>query len=204
MNKTGKGYFQKGNELGQGGVREGAGRLLQPTRAQTLKMKKYLGRLLTSDIKLMCRLEWRPEEFADQVQFGGSETDEQADGKTSQKRSGGYFLDPIFKARLELLKFRLTKYTTGAPKEIDVNVDVNPLWTILKELPTYNCNDPLPIPSSSANGSSTHLLSNGNGTHSESSPKVVELPVQSVTVAEKQDSLPSQESGSWSHAKNQE
>lgn len=108
-----------------GGARPGSGRKLQPSGKGLSKMRRYLEVALLSDFRLMAHLALRPDEFKDQVLFGGTdETDK--DGKT--KSSGGYFLDPLFKERLSLLKFRLSKFLPDAPREVEVN----------GEMTTYN------------------------------------------------------------------
>ena len=108
-----------------GGKRVGAGRKLAPGTKALRKMRKYLEVTLLSDFKLMAHLALRPEEFDDQVQFAGQEDDGlDKDGKPYTKRTGGYALDPLFKERLALLRFRLHKFLPDPPKEVDIQADV--------------------------------------------------------------------------------
>jgi hypothetical protein len=110
-----------------GGARTGSGRKLQPSQKVMRKLRKYLELTLLSDFKLMAHLALRPEEFADQVQFAGSEKDESTEGKQSQTRTGAYALDPLFKERLSLLRFRLQKFLPDAPKEIEMSGEMEML-----------------------------------------------------------------------------
>lgn len=107
--------------VNNGGARPGAGRKLQPSSRALRIMKKYIDFLYVQDFKLMAHLAYRPEEFADQVQFAGSEKDESTEGKQSQTRTGAYALDPLFKERLALLRFRLQKFLPDAPKEVELS-----------------------------------------------------------------------------------
>lgn len=176
MNPTGKGgvQFQSGNKLGQGGARPGAGRQLQPSRKALRVMKRYLDLLYISDAKLMAHLALRPEEFDDQVQFAGAEEDGlQPDGKPYQKRTGGYALDPLFKARLDMLKFRWAKMIPDPPKEVEVTGDVQMrglppqmLQVLLQSVnqltsPSNSKPPSFEIPSTLPAPSASHVLTNG-------------------------------------------
>jgi hypothetical protein len=200
-NPNPKNQFTKGNTFGKGGVREGSGRQMQPSRKALREFRRLNEISMRADFKLLARLAIRPKEFEQYVIFGGKETDEQSDGKATQSRSGGYFLDPLFKLRVELARFRMNKYIGDPPKELDVNVDqtTHSIWMILKD-----CRNELEIQSHLENGSTTHPSNNGNGTHLPPSQKVVELPEQSVTVEAKQDSSQSPGAGIWSAVKKQE
>lgn len=110
------------NKGSWGGQRTGSGRKLQPRQKVMRNLKRYLEVSLLSDFKLMAHLALRPEEFADQVQFAGKEEDSlDKEGKQSQSRTGAYALDPLFKERLALLKFRIQKFLPDPPREVEVN-----------------------------------------------------------------------------------
>src|SRR6185295_16143642 len=120
---------------------------------------------------------------------------------------GVYKLDPVLQSNIDQFKFLVQKHIPDCPKEIEANLEVNHIWTLLKSITLQNTkpsSDSIEVsatPLSLGNGSMTHPLKNGSETHSETLPKVVELPVQSVTAEVKQDSSPSPDAGIWSHAK---
>ena len=187
--------------VNNGGPREGAGRKLQPSSKALRIMRKYMDLCYKADAKLMAHLALRPKEFEDKVIFGGKETDEQSGDDTKQTRTGGYFLDPLFKEQIEMLKFRWKKLIPNPPQEIQASIDqtLHHVWTILKDSEKRS-----EIPLHSENGSTTHPLNNGSEKLLSTSQKVVELPAQSVTVEVKQDSSPSPVAGIWSTVKKQE
>ncbi len=182
-----------------GGAREGAGRKLQPSTKALRIMKRYLDLCFIADAKFQAHFALRRKEFEQYLIFGGKETDEQSGEGTKQTRSGGYFLDPLLKEQIEMLKFRWRKLMPEPPKEIEANVEFNTVWTILKDSEKRS-----EIQSHSENGSTTHPLNNGSEKLLSTSQKVVELPAQSVTVEAKPDSSQSQVAGIWSTVKKQE
>lgn len=186
-----------------GGAREGAGRKLQPSTKALRKMKRYLDLCYVKDFQLMARLACRPEEFGEQVQFAGKEEDSiDKSGKQSQSRSGGYQLDPVFKAQLDLLKFRCQKFLPDAPKEVEVSGEMDvthnglPTPSLVNLIQNVNIllqnnNTSSEIPSTSASPSAPQIpTSNGN----ENSSQISKLLTETVRLTSQSspETLPSQ------------
>lgn len=128
-------------------------------------MRLYLETTLVSDFKLMAHLALRPEEFDDQVQFAGQEDDGlDKEGKPYTKRTGGYALDPLFKERLALLRFRLSKFLPDCPREVEVSAEMTTvnLIALVQQTKQRLSMSSTPVSTLPPTDPKTNLLPNGS------------------------------------------
>lgn len=205
--------FQKGHKLATGGPRVGSGRKMQPSSKGLRKMSKYLELTLLQGYKRAAHMACRPNEYDNQVQFAGAETDESTADKQSQTRTGQYKLDPVLQSNIDQWKFLVSKHIPDLPKEIEANIEVNSIWSVLKAISidsqntkqSFDSINHSQIPSSLENGSMKEIgLTNGNGKHYE--PFQAEIIKESLVPVQMEQvkqgsSQSSAAGGSWSNAK---